>query len=187
MTKPNRDFVLTGRERHTHARPDNLGYPARAFRTKDYLFVKNYKPDRWPVGDPVPKTKENDARNDVKGFSKLYPGYLDIDGSPSKSFMMENKDHEKVKELFHNAFEKRPEEQLYDIKNDPYCVNDLSENADYDKIRENLRQRLDAELKKQGDPRMFGSQIYDSYPRYSTTRKFPGFNKRGEYNPEFED
>src|SRR3546814_437675 len=26
-------YVLTGRDRHTHARPDNLGYPARAIRT----------------------------------------------------------------------------------------------------------------------------------------------------------
>lgn len=187
MTKPNRDFVLTGRERHTHARPDNLGYPARAFRTKDYLFVKNYKPDRWPIGDPVPVTEENDARNDVEGFSKLYPGYLDIDGSPSKTFMMENKDHESVQNLFHNAFEKRPAEQLYDIKNDPYCVNDLSGNPEYDEIKMDLRQKLDAELKKQGDPRMSGSQVYDSYPRYSTTRQFPGFNKRGEYNPAFKD
>ena len=182
-----RDFVLTGRERHTHARPDNLGYPARAFRTKEYLFVKNYKPDRWPIGDPVPVTKENDERNAVEGFSKLYPGYLDIDGSPSKTFMMENKESEGVKELFHNAFEKRPAEQLYDIVNDPYCVNDLSGSAEFDEIRKGLSERLDAELKKQGDPRMFGSQIFDSYPRYSTTRNFPRFNKRGEYNPEYKD
>jgi N-sulfoglucosamine sulfohydrolase len=185
--KPNREFVLTGRERHTHARPDNLGYPARAIRTKDYLFVKNYKPDRWPIGDPVPVTKENDARNNVKGFSKMYPGYLDIDGSPSKTFMMENKDEEGVKQLFQNAFAKRSAQQLYDIKNDPECINDLSGNSDYDEIRSELSQKLDEQLKQQGDPRMFGSEIFDSYPRYSTTRQFDGFNKRGEYNPAFKD
>ena len=56
-SKPIREFVLTGRERHTHARPDNLGYPARAIRTKEFLYVKNYDPDRWPVGDPVADTQ----------------------------------------------------------------------------------------------------------------------------------
>jgi N-sulfoglucosamine sulfohydrolase len=185
--KLNRDFVLTGRERHTHARPDNLGYPARAIRTKDYLFVKNYKPDRWPIGDSVPVTKENDERNAVEGFSKLYPGYLDIDGSPSKTFMMENKDSEGMKDLFQNAFAKRSAQQLYDIKNDPECINDLSGNSEYDEIRNELSQKLDEQLAKQGDPRMFGSEIFDSYPRYSTTRQFDGFNKRGEYNPAFQD
>ena len=34
-----RDYVLTGRERHTHARPDNLGYPARAIRTPSKEIV----------------------------------------------------------------------------------------------------------------------------------------------------
>ena len=50
-----------------------------------------------------------------------------------------------------------------------------------------LSQKLDEQLAKQGDPRMFGSEIFDSYPRYSTTRQFDGFNKRGEYNPAFQD
>ena len=36
---PHREYVLTGRERHTHARPDNMGYPARAIRTQEYLYV----------------------------------------------------------------------------------------------------------------------------------------------------
>ncbi|MEQ9288015.1 MAG: sulfatase [Cyclobacteriaceae bacterium] len=182
-----RDFVLTGRERHTHARPDNLGYPARAIRTKDYLFVKNYKPDRWPIGDPVPKNEVNDIRNSTEGFKGLYPGYHDIDGSPSKTFMMDNKDTEIVKQLFRNAFLKRPSEQLYDIKEDPECIHDLSGNPEYDYIRNELRTRLDEELTKQRDPRMSGSGVFDSYPRYSSMRNFEGFNSRGEYNPVFKD
>ena len=186
-SKPIRDFVLTGRERHTHARPENLGYPARAIRTKDYLLVKNYHPERWPAGDPVPVTKENDERNLVKGFRNLYPGYHDIDDSPSKTFMMENKEEGAVNELFKNDFEKRPAEQLYDITNDPECIHDLSGNSEYDEIRKDLREKLDSELKKQGDPRMFGSEIFDSYPRYSSMRNFDGFSKRGEYNLKYKN
>lgn len=35
-----RETLFTGRERHTHARPDNLGYPIRAIR--DYQFLYNF-------------------------------------------------------------------------------------------------------------------------------------------------
>lgn len=183
--KSTRDFVLTGRERHTHARPDNKGYPARAIRTKEYLLVKNYKADRWPMGDPVPESDENNARSKVEGFKDLYPGYHDIDGSPSKSLMMEQK--EAFPNLFYNAFQKRPEEQLYDIRKDPECLHDLSDDPEYSEIKKQLREQLDKALSEQGDPRMSGSEIFDSYPRYSPMRNFEGFNTKGEYNPAFKE
>ncbi|MDN5217113.1 sulfatase [Fulvivirgaceae bacterium BMA12] len=182
-----RNYVLTGRERHTHARPDNLGYPARAIRTKEYLYVKNYKPERWPVGDPVPPNDENNKRAQTEGFKTLFPGYHDIDGSPSKTFMMKHQHEESVNRLFKNAFEKRPEAQLFDIQNDPECLYDLSGNTEYSDICADLRNKLDQELTKQGDPRMFGSDIFDSYPRYSPMRNFQGFNARGQYNPAYAD
>ena len=27
-------------------------YPARAVRTEQFLYIRNYRPDRWPAGDP---------------------------------------------------------------------------------------------------------------------------------------
>lgn len=179
-----REFVLTGRERHTHARPDNLSYPARAIRTKDFLYVKNYAPDRWPVGDPVPDTEENRERAQTKGFKKLFPGYHDIDGSPSKTFMMEKQDE--FPDLFANAFLKRQGEQLYDIHKDPGCVYDLAQDAAFNEVKDKLRALLDENLEAQGDPRMSGSDIFDSYPRYSAMRNFKGFNKRGKYNSDLQ-
>lgn len=48
-----RDATITGRERHVHtARPGYLPYPQRSIRTKDFQFIINFKPDRWPLGDP---------------------------------------------------------------------------------------------------------------------------------------
>jgi len=42
-------------------------------------------------------------------------------------------------------------------------------------------------LKKQGDPRVTGNgDIFESYPRFGAMRNFPGFKKRGEYNPAFQ-
>jgi uncharacterized sulfatase len=88
--------------------------------------------------------------------------------------------------LYNLAYEKRPSEQLYDIKKDPSCVNNVAEELDYTEIREDLRNKLLSELKRQGDPRVLGyGDIFDSYPRMSTMREFDGFHERGEYNPAY--
>ncbi|MEK9603297.1 MAG: sulfatase [Flavobacteriaceae bacterium] len=176
-----REYVLTGRERHTHARPDNLGYPARAIRTRQYLYVHHFKPDRWPQGDPVPQNQENDQRSRVEGFKNLYPGYHDVDPSPSKDVIMVMKDSI----YFELAFAKRPMQQLYDIQKDPYCTQNIALLPEYKEVLSQLKQQLFNDLKEQGDPRVFDNPVFDSYPRYSTMRNFPGFNQRGQYNAEF--
>ncbi len=178
---PHREYVLTGRERHTHARPDNMGYPARAIRTQEYLYVHHFKPERWPQGDPVTTTPGNDQRNSVKGFKALYPGYHDVDPSPSKEVVMAMEDTP----YFDRAFAKRPLEQLYDIQKDPYCIQNIALLPEYKEVLNQLRQQLMADLKEQADPRVSDNPVFDSYPRYSTMRNFPGFNQRGQYNPAF--
>ena len=50
--EPDRDFIAVGVERHTWCRPNGAGYPSRAIRTHDYLYIRNFEPDRWPNGDP---------------------------------------------------------------------------------------------------------------------------------------
>ena len=176
-----RDYVLTGRERHTHARPDNLGYPARAIRSEDFLHVYNFFPDLWPAGDPVVKNDVNDKRDQAEGFKTIYPGYHDVDPSPTKDEIMKIVDDK----TFDLAFSKRPLMQLYDIKKDPFCKSNIAELPEYKKILTDLHNELIQRLKEQGDPRVSGNPIFDSYPRYSTMRNFPGFNKRGTYNPEY--
>jgi uncharacterized sulfatase len=176
-----RKYVLTGRERHTHARPDNLGYPARAIRTKEFLFVQNFEPDRWPQGDPVPQNPENDQRSKANGFKSLYPGYHDVDPSPSKEVFMAMEDSP----YFELAFAKRPQEQLYDIQKDPFCTLNIAMLPEYKETLVKLKQQLLNVLKAQGDPRVSDNPIFDSYPRYSSMRNFKGFNDRGQYNPAF--
>jgi N-sulfoglucosamine sulfohydrolase len=176
-----RDYVLTGRERHTHARPDNLGYPSRAIRSKDFLHVYNFFPELWPAGDPVVKNDINDKRDQAKGFKTIYPGYHDVDPSPTKDEIMKIVDDK----TFDLAFSKRPLMQLYDIKKDPFCKSNIAELQEYNEILTDLHNELIKRLKEQGDPRVTGNPIFDSYPRYSTMRNFPGFNKRGTYNPKY--
>jgi N-sulfoglucosamine sulfohydrolase len=176
-----RKYVLTGRERHTHARPDNLGYPSRALRTKEYLYVKNFKPDRWPAGDPAPETSPPlPSRN----YKEIVLGYEDIDDSPTKEFMIEEK--EQWPGLFRIGFEKRPESQLFHIASDPWAVADLSENPEYAGKMRKLDKKLMNLLKEQKDPRVLGrGDIFESYPRFGLMRPFPGFSERGAYNPTY--
>lgn len=181
-----RDYVLTGRERHTHARPDNVGYPARALRTKEFLYVWNIKPERWPAGNPPPGGTDESmilAAN-PKDFKPIGLGYADIDDSPTKAFMIEERLD--FPDLFFLGFGRRPEEQLYAIGKDPWCLHDLSRNPRYAPVLEAMRARLEKLLRDQEDPRVIGGgEVFESYPRFGRMRAFPGFKKRGAYNPEF--
>lgn len=179
-----RDFVLTGRERHSHARPDNLGYPARALRTEEFLYVWNVEADRWPAGIPNPEGLRPDQIDGSfsRDFKAMGLGYNDVDPSPSKELILSQRDaHSRYYAL---GFEKRPTEQLYDIRNDPACINDLAQDARYAGILKNLGQTLRRNLTVEQDPRMTGNgDIFDSYPRFGSMRYYPGFKTRGEYNP----
>ncbi|MEN6323659.1 MAG: sulfatase [Proteiniphilum sp.] len=148
-----RNKVFSALERHTFCRLDNLGYPMRSIRTYDYLYIHNYEPERWPSGDP-----ERWWWREV---------YDEIDGGPTKKYMIDNQNADSVKQLFDLAFGKRPEEELYDLKKDPEQINNVAYDPNYSNIMQELRIQLDSYLKKTGDPRETGKPImWDCYPQY---------------------
>ena len=163
-----RSKILAGRERHSHARFDNLGYPCRVIRSDRYHYIWNMKPDLWPAGDP--------------------PVYADIDNGPTKELMLERREDPKVKPLFELAFGKRPAEELYDIRTDPGCLNNLAGDPARAAAKKKLRAELERDLTAQGDPRMLGyGDVWDSYPRYSQMRpQLGGFSTQGAYNPKYQ-
>ncbi|MCD0472339.1 sulfatase [Flavobacterium sp. JAS] len=135
----NRDFMVMGRERHAFVRKDGKGYPGRAIRTKDYLYIKNYEPERWPAGDPP-------LYGDVDSHMLQYP-------CPTKLFMLEKKEDITVKPLFELAFGKRPAEELYDLKKDPYQMKNISQLTEYQNIKSTLSKKLLNYLIQSSDPR----------------------------------
>lgn len=61
-------------------------------------------------------------------------------------------------------FGKRAEEELYNIVIDEDCMVNLVGTPEYFEVQEKLKQLMEAELKKQGDPRMFGNgDVFDAY------------------------
>jgi N-sulfoglucosamine sulfohydrolase len=155
--EPARDHVLTGKERHAWVRRGGLGYPCRALRTYDYLYIRNFQPDRWPAGDPV------------SGGEPFYPnrGYGDIDDSPTKTCLREHREEPGVKRLFELAVAKRPAEELYDLQKDRDQLCNVADDPSYAETKKDLAARLMAELRTTNDPRAVGAgDAFDRYPYY---------------------
>lgn len=145
-----RDKVFFGRERHASVRAGNLGYPTRGIRTADFLLLRNYAPERWPAGDPP-------LYGDVDQ-------HLNIEGSPSKQAVVEHGDRPDRRRLFDLAFGKRPSEELYDLKSDPWQTNNVAGDVRYSEIQQRLRADLDRTLRETKDPRALGmGDVFDRY------------------------
>lgn len=152
-----RTRAFAGRERHSSSRHDNLGYPMRAIRTPEHLYIRNFAPDRWPAGDPQ-----------TEG-GKMHGAYHDIDGCPSLKVLVARQD-----EFFRLSVAKRPAEELFDVKSDPACLKNLAADPAHAEVKKRLAAELEEELRRTGDPRMGANpEVWESYPRYSPIRKFP--------------
>jgi N-sulfoglucosamine sulfohydrolase len=149
----NRNRIFSGMERHAMCRLNNTGYPMRAIRNYEYLYIHNYKPERWPAGDPV-----RWWRHEIYG---------EIDPSPTKKYMMNNRHLEGVQHLFRLAFEKRAEEELYDLRKDPFQVKNVASLPQYVGVRKKLREDLDRRLIETEDPRSTDQKVlFDCYQVY---------------------
>lgn len=174
-----RNAVFSGRERHSSSRFNSLSYPQRCIRTRDYLFIHNYRAERWPAGAPQKYGKGGYAKKDEvvnRVLGPMHGGYHDIDACPSLSFLIDNRDDPKIGPFFHLAVDRRPAEELFDIRKDPSCLNNLAADPAYKKIRSDLNERLIKYLTQTGDARILsptGGDIWETYPRYSGLRWFP--------------
>tara|TARA_R110002072_G_scaffold99008_1_gene217982 strand:- start:103169 stop:104833 length:1665 start_codon:yes stop_codon:yes gene_type:complete len=179
-----RDAVIVGRERHVAAaRTGNLPYPQRAIRTKDFLYIRNFKPDRWPMGTgpgygaPAAPMPSVDAltNNTIAAFG-------DLDASPTKAWIATHPKSEDGR-FFNIAFGRRPEEELFDLRTDPHQTKNVAAEKDYATIRHALSARLMKILKETGDPRVTGDGTTFDKPPFSgewqnTQRKPPGRPKK---------
>lgn len=162
---PARQWVITGRERHVGAaRAGNLPYPQRALRTQDFLYVRNFAPDRWPMGDPVSVTADSAPTAEVLS-SNTRAAFADLDAGPMKAWMVAHRNDPQWKGVYDAEFLPRPAEELYDIRKDPAQLHNLAAEPALQKTREALAAQLMEILKKSGDPRVAdGSVIFEAPP-----------------------
>lgn len=160
-----RDAVFMGRERHVdRARADYKPYPQRAIRTHDFLYIINFRPDRWPLGDPYGLEGEPNL-DDVR--EETYTTLPDEDAGPTKAWMVSVRNDPKWKKHFEWVYGKRPREELYDLKADPHQTRNVATEAAYAKSKAALEARLMAELKRTGDPRLIDDGRFFETPPMS--------------------
>ena len=169
LVNPTAAFVFAGHERHTLTRNNDIGYPIRALRTPQYLYLRNLRPDRWPVGDPQRINPESGA------LLPLHAGcYRDIDDQTLLQWLIkEARTSPKYAAALDLIVRRHPAEELYDIQKDPDCLNNLSTSPAHAKARDQLAAQMDAELKRTRDPRIYGANpdIADTYPNINPTNR----------------
>jgi len=167
LVDPTRNAAWSARERHSSSRYNNWTYPQRALRTPQFLYIRNFKPDRWPAGDPR-------ALRDDGSLGPMHSAYNDIDEGPTKELLTRGHDDPVLGRFLQLAVAKRPAEELFDIVNDPACLTNLAANAAFVKTKADLANQLNNYFKLTGDPRVVGDgDIWETYPRYSPIRNFP--------------
>lgn len=162
---PTRTWVVTGRERHVAAARDGLlPYPMRALRTKDFVYVRNFAADRWPMGAPGVAT--NAVLPATEALERnTYLAYADMDASPTKAWLIEHRDDPPWRWHYEFAFGKRPAEELYDLRNDPDQVHNVATHPDYAATKEKLAAELMKRLTEANDPRVSGDgAMFDRPP-----------------------
>jgi N-sulfoglucosamine sulfohydrolase len=153
---PERTWVISGRERHVdNAREDGVPYPQRALRTKDFLYIRNFHPERWPMGDPLAVTEASAPSLDELE-TNTRAAFADMDAGPTKAWLVAHRNEPEWKWHYNYAFAPRPEEELYDLRTDPDQVENVAASEKYAAQRQQLRERLMTILKDAQDPRVTG-------------------------------
>lgn len=148
-----RDRVFLERERHAHVRRGNLSYPSRAVRTDDFLYIRNLRPDRWPAGDPE--------------MVFAVGAFGDIDEGPTKELLLARRSDAAVARFYHLATDKRPAEELYDLRKDPHQLDNVANRPEYARQKRSLRTALEGWMRETADPRLASDDDrWDSYPYF---------------------
>lgn len=154
-----RDAVYMERERHADVRKDHQSYPVRAIRTKEFLYIRNLRPDRCPAGDP-----------DVL-FLHGRP-FGDVDTTNSKDFLLAHQTDPAFAKFVALSFGKRPAEELYDLAKDPHQITNVATQPAYAAPLAQLRTRVDRWMRDTSDPRVDPAYDgWDTFPYYGKAAK----------------
>ncbi len=161
-----RDHVIDGRERHVaRARTGNLPYPQRAIRTAEYLYIRNFKPDRYPMGTAPGYGADGEMPAWTPLQENTFAAFGDLDASPTKAWMLTNTDQPSVLAQVELTLGLRPEEELFHVTDDPDHLNNLAGDPKCAAIKQELSGRLMETLRSTGDPRVTGDgSTYDKPP-----------------------
>ena len=163
---PARDAVFVGRERHVaDARPGGLPYPQRAVRTADFLYVRNFEPGRWPMGDPAGADRPGEGPPSYGELREdTFTAFADLDASPTKAEIVTRRAEPPFADAYQRALGKRPAEELYDLSKDPHQQTNVADDPAYAETKRRLSERLMNKLGETNDPRVVGDGRFFETP-----------------------
>ena len=158
---PGDSAVYLERERHAQVRADSGSYAMRGVRTDDFLYIRNAFPERWPAGNPE---------------AVLSVGaYGDVDNSITKMLILAgDKPEGDTTDYYRLVFGKRPGEELYDLREDPYQIHNVAGQSEYTAARKRLAAQVANWMEHTGDPRASDPQTL----LWDTARYTPTYGKR---------
>ena len=175
-----RDCVFTGRERHVeNARADFTPYPQWAIRTHDHVLIMNFRPDRWPLGDPYRlEDGPEPTQQELETNTRLT--LPDEDAGPTKAWLIQSRRKDSWKMLFEQVYGKRPYIELFNTKQDPSEMHNLAGEEQYAAVEEELTKSLLNEMRRTGDPRLIREgEFYEMPPMAGPLKeKSPGWKNQ---------
>ena len=96
LVDASRTSVLTGMERHVFAQP------ARAIRTAEFLYIRNFDLPSWPrieAAEPYPRIDY--AKGEWVAAARAFP--LNIEPSPTLEFMLDHRTSRAIKPFYTRA------------------------------------------------------------------------------------
>ncbi|MCM5663873.1 sulfatase family protein [Galbibacter mesophilus] len=137
-----RNAVFSEYEYHTARSGEVLPYSSRSVQTKDFRYIVNFWADGKKSIEPVIR------------YSQAYE-------------VVANSEEKNVEEFREFYFYRTPEE-LYNVKDDPACTQNLIDNPEYASEIKKLKALLLEELKRTNDPsaKAFEEGTPDAFARY---------------------
>ncbi len=165
------DFLLDNEERNyifaARNRTDAVVDHIRAVRSQQFKYIKNFMPEKPYTQFGHYKEYNYPALQVLKHLHK--EGKLTPE---QEKFMAKNK----------------PEEELYDLVNDPFELNNLADNPEYELVLDSMRLALVDWMEKTNDMGSFDPDNYDSLLVRRQEKYGPRWEQRGidprEVDPE---
>lgn len=154
-----RQAIFIERERHANVRQGNAAYPVRGVRTKDFLYLRNFEPERWPAGDP-------------ELWFAVGP-FGDTDFTATKQLIVQGQQQPELAKFFEINFGRRPAEELYDLRIDPDQIHNVVTDPKYATDRSRLAGVLQLWMTTTEDPRAHqpSTTRWDTAPYFGAAAK----------------
>lgn len=166
---PSRSFAIVGRERHVAAaREGCLPYPQRAIHTSAFVYIRNFRPERTPMGDgPGFGLPDGPMPDYVSLREDTFAAFADMDASPTKAWIATHRDEPGMARFLRFAFGPRPAEELYDLRSDPHQMENLAGDPAFAAVKRELSEKLIGVLEATGDPRVSGDGMTFEKPPFA--------------------